>query len=83
MKVWITARALALGIEEYEAEYSGMEDGVRFKRPGDYYATYVWGRNKHWHETRESAIARAEEIRLKKIVSMRKQLAVLETKRFE
>jgi len=36
-----------------------------------------------WHRTEEAAIKRAEEMRLKKIASVKKQLGKLEKMRFE
>lgn len=83
MKVWITSRALSLGIEECEASPSTYDGLINFMRPGYKYATYALGRNKNWHETRESAVVKAESMRVKKIASMRKQLEILEAKRFE
>lgn len=43
---------------------------------------YYHGEGKEWHRTRESAVAKAEEMRCKKIDSLKKQIEKLEKKRF-
>lgn len=73
MKVWITKYALTRGIQEVEAEHRG-DDVVLPKGDG------FWGviAKPHWHESREAAVARAEEMRRKRIETLRKQIARLE-----
>lgn len=44
---------------------------------------YYHGKGDEWHETKESAIAKAEEIRKKKINSLKKQIEKLEKMKFE
>jgi len=82
MKVYITKYALTQGIYETEAE----ECGAEFKgmiRTGKEYSSYYHGEGKDWHRTREGAIKRAEEMRERKIQSLRKQIQKLENLKFE
>jgi hypothetical protein len=41
------------------------------------------GENNEWHKTKEEAIRKAEEMRLKKIESHKKSIAKLEKMKFE
>lgn len=43
---------------------------------------YFYGRGKEWHETKESAIKTAEEMRKKKIVSLKRKVEKLENMKF-
>lgn len=80
MKVWITKYALSKGIKEKEVEQSdSFPEIVRRK---DFYDSY-YGEGKEWHRTKESALAKAEEMRKKRIASLRKQIEKLEKLRFE
>lgn len=82
MKVWITKYALVVGIIEKEAEYlSELHEGTiktKSDRP-----SYYYGEGEEWHRTEESAIKKAEELRQKKIASLKKQIEKLEMMRFE
>lgn len=79
MKVWITKYALSTGIKELEVEQSdGFLDMVRGKLLNDYYH----GEGMDWHRTYESATVRANEMRQKKIASLKKQIEKLEKMRF-
>ena len=78
MKVYITKYALSDGILEKDAEecdrFPGMirtDDGAHFH-----------GEGKEWCRTLEDANKRAEEMRLKKIESMKKQIKKLENMKF-
>ena len=67
MKVWITKYALTRGIIETE-------------NLNDYYS----GKGYSWmHYNKESAIKKAEEMRQKKIASLKEQIEKLERMRFE
>lgn len=74
-KFYVTKYALGSGgifaIESEEPEGRLLKD----TRP---YGTYFHGEGNDWHRTAEAAIARAEEMRVKKLASLRKQLAKLE-----
>lgn len=71
MKVWITKYALTSGIIEINGEIT--DSGSVFDM-GSSHPTYYHGEGKDWHRTKESAIAKAEEMRKKKIVSLKKQI---------
>ena len=81
MKVWVTASVFTRGIEEIE--------GTFFPHNPDTFSEIgTWGRCLHglgteWHQTREAAVARAEQMRLAKIASLRKQITKLEAMSFE
>ena len=80
MKVWITKYALTRGIFEMEVK-SQSKDGtaVYGKAWDDCYR----GEGKEWHRTKESAIQKTEEMRQKKIDSLKKQIEKLERMKFE
>ena len=86
MKVWITKYALTTGIEEINAtnvaridiEATGYLVIVRTK--GGMPEVY---NKKDYALNKESAIAKAEEMRQKKIVSLKKQIEKLEGMKFE
>lgn len=79
MKVWITKYALTQGIFEAEAEV--IEDGtVRVRQ--EFIVSYYHKEGRDWHKTKESAVAKAEEMRKKKIASLKKQIEKLEKKKF-
>jgi hypothetical protein len=79
MKVWITKYALSAGIQEREAEVNvdskGMIGVAPPNRPG-FYTEYFY--KPDWHTSKEEAHRRAEIMRLKKIVSLKNQIAKLE-----
>lgn len=79
MKVWITKYALTTGIFEMTAEIT--EHGSAYDMHSSF-PTYYHGEGKEWHKTKESAIARAEEMRQKKIASLKKQIEKLEGIKF-
>lgn len=78
MKAWITKYALTqgiLGIDAKECGSNGMiEDTDRSHGPFNYYH----GEGRDWHRTEEAALARAEQMRQDKLVSLRKQITKLE-----
>lgn len=80
MKVWITKYALTRGILEMECAQFG---DISVKEVGNPFPTYYHGEGNEWHRTKESAIQKAEEMRQKKIASLKKQIKKLEEMRFE
>lgn len=78
MKVYITKYALTKGIYEAEAEESNNFPGMITTK--DY--SYFHGEGKDWTRTKETAIVRAEEMRLKRIESLKKQIEKLEKLKF-
>ena len=81
MKIWVTKYALTEGIRETEAEtFKNFPNMVKdVDRP----TCYLHGEGREWHRTRDSAVKRAEQMRLAKIASVRKQLAQLESLKFD
>ena len=72
---WITKYALSSGIQKVV----GRTDGDGYLSYGE----YGHASGNDWHGTEEAAVKRAEEMRLKKIASVKKQLGKLEKMRFE
>lgn len=79
MQIYSTKYALTDGIVEKEVRDVG--DGMVEVLEG--YGYYLHGEGKEWHRTWESAVARAEEMRHKKIKSVEKQLEKLKNMKFE
>jgi len=83
-KYWISKYALTQGIFEIEAEkregYEGAENYIKHKLNGMMVSYAIEG--KEWHKTKEEAIIRANELRIKKVASMKKQIAKLEKMEF-
>ena len=81
MKVWITKYALTDGIIEADAESCGNSSITSVSWDNGTRCT-----NLYWGEcylSKESAIKKAEEMRQKKIESLKKQIKKLEEMRFE
>lgn len=88
MNVWITKYALTQGIEEIDSnqvkEFEITDTGyLCFRRNGKYLYTTELYSKKEWHQTKEFAVKKAEEMRQKKIESLKKQIKKLEEMRFE
>lgn len=81
MKVWITKYALTDGIIERDVEICHEVSSTMAEVKNNPYGEYYY--KPHWHESREEAIARAEQMRLRKIASLEKQIAKLRELRFE
>ena len=82
MKVWITKYALTQGIFEIEAEECGMGFPGMIQ-PKEEHPSHCHEEGKDWHRSKDSAVKRAEEMRQKKISSLRKKLEKLEKMKFE
>lgn len=77
MKAWITKHALTKGI--YEMEVKSMSEGSVY---GKAWNEAYHGEGKEWHRTYDSAVATAEEMRKRKITSLKNQIAKLEKMEF-
>ena len=77
MKVWITKYALTSGITRHDAELCDH----RMVKYGTMQFAHVEG--KEWHRSYENALLRAEVMRIKKIESLKKSIAMLEAMRFD
>mgnify|MGYP005759151723 CR=1 FL=1 len=82
MKVWITKYALTQGIFEIEAEECGMGFPGMIQTKEEH-PSHCHEEGKDWHRSKDSAVKRAEEMRQKKISSLRKKLEKLEKMKFE
>ncbi len=80
MKAYSTKYALTTGIDEVDLEI--VEEVWGFTESYETCFRNWYKKGRDWHETRESALARAEEMRKEKIASLRKQIAKLEAMRF-
>lgn len=79
MKIYVTKYALTAGIKEHDAEIDGA---MAIVRPiGTAWMTSYFHGND-WHMTANEASIRAEEMRIAKIASLRKQISKLEAVKF-
>ena len=82
MIVYITKYALTQGIFEKEAKMCGT-DGRMINCDFDTnLGEYYFDEGKDWHRTLEGAIARAEEMRTKKVASLQKSLKKIKALKF-
>lgn len=82
MKVWITRYALTSGIYEVEATIYERNPGmVSYRMPPGSFLQFAHG--KDWHVMRETAVARAEEMKVAKIQSLEKQIKKVSKITFE
>ena len=82
MKVWITKYALTHKIEEKEAERCSDINNDMIEILNSRYE-YYHDEGKDWHTDKESAIKKAEEMKQKKIKSLKRQIEKLENMKFE
>lgn len=80
MKVWITKYALTKGIYEAELKKEFSCRTIWIQRKGRYAESFD---GKDWHKTKKAAIERAEEMQIKKIASLKKQIKKIESMTFE
>lgn len=80
--VFITKYALSGGIFEREVDDFSGGDVLVKSAHGINGVTFYFGEGREWHRTREGAIKRAEEMRVKKIASLREQITKLEKMEF-
>ena len=83
MKVWITKYALTSGITEHDAKLSSEDNSVRYEKGQYTYGQYAYIEGKEWHRSYENALLRAEVMRIKKIESLKKSIAMLEAMSFK
>jgi hypothetical protein len=80
MTVWITKYALSWGILCVEDAIDVGDDMLKCPSIDPY--TYFHTEGKDWHRDEASAKVRAEEMRIAKIASLKKQLTKLEKMTF-
>lgn len=77
MKAWITKYALSSGVFIVEANESERNPGcISWKQKGDWATSFAHG--KDWWRSKAEAEKRVEEMRQKKIMSLKKQLSKFE-----
>jgi len=85
-KVWITKYALTQGIFEVEVEfpsYADVDNDKNYVKVVKNQGEGYFGEGKDWHRTKESAIKRAEKMKMNKIANVEKQLEKLKKMKFE
>lgn len=83
MKVWITKYALTKGMSEVDLDKvvgAHINGENLYYRVNGFPIGYIKG---EWHTEKSNAIAKAEEMRTKKIASLKKQIEKLENLNFE
>lgn len=80
IRVWITKYAMSSGILEMAVRDCG-NGMVADVRPG--YMSHYHGEGREWHRTHESAVARAEEMRTKKLRSLQAQIEKIAALKFD
>lgn len=82
MKVFITKYALTQGILEREAEKATENETITVVERENKYSFMTYYRKNEWFDNLTDASLHAEEMRKKKIESVKKQLAKLEKMKF-
>ncbi len=77
---WVTKYALTSGIQKVTAEYGSGDNMISVKSAHGWGVEFFHGLD--WHHDEASALDRSETMRMKKISSLRKQLAKLEAMTF-
>ena len=77
---WVTTDALTTGIKRVMGEVDHNADSGKLTCPAEVWFRCNYGNN--WHRTPEAAIARAEEMRKNKIISLRESIENLEALKF-
>ena len=80
MRVWITKYALTKGIIEVDAKLTSSDSVSIVELNTD--LNMHWFYKGDWYSDKESAIKKAEEMRQKKIASLKKQIEKLEQMKF-
>ncbi len=82
MKIWNTKYCLTNGITAHEVkdEYSNM---VVIPATDKSYQICLHGEGKEWHKSRSSAVVRAEEVKIKKLISLDKQTKKISAIKFD
>ena len=78
MKVWVTKYALTTGVTEHDCIISSIKGYVQLEEFGD-----LKKLGREAFGDRNAAIAKAEDMRIKKIASLRRQIAKLEALKFD
>ncbi|MDU4943872.1 MAG: hypothetical protein E6X23_20430 [Mixta calida] len=79
--IYVTKYALTSGIFAVEADVEESRKIASYKQPASYFVEYVHGND--FHLTQEAAVARAEEMRIKKLQSLDKKIKQISAMKFE
>ena len=77
--VYITKYAVSQGILKVKADILSGGTMISWKPNDSSITQYFHGRGRDWHTTLESAMKRAEDMRLRKVASLNKQLHKIAT----
>lgn len=80
MRVWISKYALSVGLFEVDGEVT-REGGISYTPPEGGLRQYYYGSD--WHDTKEAAVARAEEMRIRKLKSLDAQIKKVSALKFD
>jgi hypothetical protein len=81
--VYVTKYVLTKGIQEFQnVEYLKDSDMICIKSKRGTSDQFVHKEGGHWHRTKEAAIKRAEELRLKTIAGHEESIATLRSMTF-
>jgi len=78
-KIWVTKYALTEGIFTIYIEHTDIDRSISLPDEQHFHG---YARKGEWHRTEEEAKAKAEEMRIKKIASLKKQIKKLEEMKF-
>ena len=81
MKVFVTKYALTVGIDEIEVNAKVTEGGAITFRSNDGWHVYL--SKGDWHHTKEQAVEKAEDMRIRKLKSLDKQIKKLSAISFD
>ena len=79
-KVWITKYALTMGVFSVDAKISNSM--VYWRDVGSGHNSYAHGEGRDWHRTESAALKRAEDMRKRKIESLRRSIKKFEKMTF-
>ena len=80
MKVWISKYALTVGVFEVDGEVT-RNGGIAFTPPEGGLRQYYYGND--WHDTKDAAVARAEDMRIRKLKSLDAQIKKVSALKFD
>jgi len=83
MKIWCTKWLFTTGIMELEAIDCGNGMVKVILTDKTYFPYCLHGEGREWHKTRESAVAKADEMRIKKLMALDKQMKKIAAMKFE
>lgn len=79
MKVYISKYALSVGVFEVDGELT-REGGISYTPQDGGLRQYYYGSD--WHHTKEQAVAKAEDMRIRKLKSLDKQIKKISSIKF-